>query len=219
MSVATVKDLQADVMKELQWEPSIDSASIGVAANEGAVTLTGHVGSYAEKLAADKAAKRVYGVRAVADELVVELPQHPLHDDTDLAENIARMLDWSVNVPRGAVQAKVSKGWVTLDGKVDWGYQSDAASKLVRDLTGVMGVSNLVSIKAPVHSHEVKASITAALHRQAQIDARRIWLAVDGGHVVLYGQVSSWSEAEAARKAAAAAPGVTKVESRLVIVP
>ena len=213
------KDLQADVMQELKWEPSVDAASIGVAANEGAITLTGHVKSYAEKVAADKAAKRVYGVRAVADELVIELPHHHLHDDTDIAETVTRMLDWSVKVPKGAVTAKVTKGWVTLEGKVDWDYQSEAASKLVRGLTGVMGVSNFVVVKGRVRNKEVKDRITEALHRQAQIDARRIWLTAQGGTVVLHGQVSSWSEAESARKAATGAPGVSKVESRLVIVP
>jgi osmotically-inducible protein OsmY len=213
------KDLQADVMRELKWEPSVDSASIGVAAKEGAITLTGHVKSYAEKVAADKAAKRVYGVRAVADDLVIELPHHHLHDDTDIAETIARLLDRSVKVPKGAVTAKVRKGWVTLEGKVDWNYQSEAVSKLVTGLTGVTGVSNLVVVKGPVRNKEVKDRITEALHRQAQIDARRIWLTVQGGTVVLYGQVSSWSEAESARKAATAAPGVTRVESRLVIAP
>jgi osmotically-inducible protein OsmY len=213
------KDLQADVMRELEWEPSVESAGIGVAAKEGAIILSGHVGSYAEKVAADKAARRVYGVRAVADELVVELPRHNLHDDTDIAETIARLLEWSVTVPKGAVTAKVSKGIVTLEGKVDWEYQLEAASKLVRGLAGVKAVINLVAVRPKAHDKEIKSKITEALHRQAQLDARRIWLETSDGKIILHGQVSSWSEAETARKAAAAAPGVTKVESRLAIVP
>jgi osmotically-inducible protein OsmY len=213
------KDLQADVMRELEWEPSVESAGIGVAAKEGAIILSGHVGSYAEKVAADKAARRVYGVRAVADELVVELERHNLHDDTDIAETIARLLEWSVTVPKGAVTAKVSKGIVTLEGKVDWEYQLEAASKLVRGLAGVKAVINLVAVRPKAHDKEIKSKITEALHRQAQLDARRIWLETSDGKIILHGQVSSWSEAETARKAAAAAPGVTKVESRLAIVP
>jgi osmotically-inducible protein OsmY len=215
----TDKELQADVMHELQWEPSVGSAGIGVAAKDGAVTLSGHVNSYAEKVAADKAARRVYGVRAVADELAVELPSQNLHDDTDIAEAIARLLEWSVTVPRGAVTAKVSRGMVTLEGKVDWAFQLEAASKLVRDLTGVRAVVNLVKVKPKLQGKEIKAKITEALHRQAQLDARRIWLETSNGNVIVHGQVSSWNEAETARKAVAAAPGVTRVDSRLVIVP
>ncbi|HUZ88572.1 MAG TPA: BON domain-containing protein [Candidatus Acidoferrales bacterium] len=212
------KDIQTEVMRELEWEPSVDAAAIGVAASDGAITLTGHVGSYAEKIAATKAARRVYGVRAVADELAVELPTENLHDDTDIAETISRLLEWNVTIPKRAVTAKVSNGFVTLDGKVDWEYQSIAATKLVRNLTGVRGVTNLVTVRPKVHDKEVKSGIAAALHRQAQLDARRIWLETSDGTVTLQGQVSSWSESETARKAAAAAPGVRKVENHLQIV-
>lgn len=213
------KDLQADVMRELEWEPSVESAGIGVAAHKGSVTLAGHVGSYAEKVAAIKAARRVYGVRAVADELTVEFPSHHLYDDIDIAERIAHLLEWSATVPRGSVYAKVSKGLVTLEGKVDWQFQAEAADKIVRGLVGIRGVTNLVIVRPRRHNKEVMAKITEALHRQAQVDARRIWLESSDGTVILHGQVSSWNEAETARKAAAAAPGVTKVESDLAIVP
>ena len=215
----TDKELQADVMRELEWEPSLGAAGIGVAARQGAVTLTGHVGSYAEKVAAVKAARRVYGVRAVADELAVELAADHLQDDTGLAERIAHLLEWSSTVPRGTVSAQVRKGFVTLEGKVDWMFQSEAALKLVRDLAGVKGVTNLVVVKPRPHSRAVMAKITEALHRQAQVDARRIWLETNDGKVILHGQVSSWSEAETATRAAAAAPGVTAVDSRLAVVP
>jgi osmotically-inducible protein OsmY len=144
------KDLQADVMQQLTWEPGVDSASIGVGAAGGAITLFGHVKSYAEKVAANRAAKRVYGVRAVADELLIEPPHHHLHDDTDIAETVARVLDSSAKVPKGAVRAKVSNGWVTLEGRVDWDYQAKAASDQVRGLTGVLGVSNFVVVKGSV---------------------------------------------------------------------
>lgn len=213
------RDLQQDVMRELRWEPSVDSAGIGVAAHQGSVTLSGHVESYAEKVAAVKAARRVYGVRAVADELSVEFPSQHLHDDTDIAERIAHLLEWSVTVPRGRVTARVSKGLVTLEGTVDWQFQAEAADRLVRELVGVRGVTNLVTVKPRPHTKAVMAKITEALHRQAQVDARRIWLESTDGTVVLHGQVASWSEAETARRAAAAAPGVSKVESHLEIVP
>ena len=213
------KDLQTDVMRELKWEPSVDSAGIGVAAHQGSVTLAGHVGSYAEKVAAVKATRRVYGVRAVADELSVEFPSQHLYDDIDIAERIAHLLEWSATVPTGSVTAEVTKGFVTLEGKVDWQFQAEAAEKLVRGLMGVLSVRNLVVVKPRPHNKEVMAKITEALHRQAQVDARRIWLESTDGTVILHGQVASWNEAETARKAAAAAPGVTKVESHLAIVP
>jgi osmotically-inducible protein OsmY len=213
------KNLQADVMRELQWEPSVDSAGIGVAAHDGAITLTGHVGTYAEKIAAQKAAQRVYGVRAMADELVVEIPSQYRHDDTDIAEILARALEWSVTIPKGAVRTRVSQGMVTLEGKVDWEYQSDAAARLARGLAGVRGIINLIAVKPRLHDKDVKAKITEALHRQAQLDARRIWLETLDSKVIIHGQVSSWNEAETARKAAGSAPGVTAVESRLTIVP
>jgi len=213
------KELQTQVMEELSWEPSVDSADVGVAASDGAITLTGHVDSYAAKITAVKAARRIYGVRAVADELAVEVPSQHLHDDTDIAETVSRLLEWSATIPQGAVTAKVSEGWITLDGKVDWQYQSDAATRLVRDLSGVRGVVNLITVKPRPHEKEVKSKIAEALRRQAQLDARRIWLETSDGTVILHGQVSSWNEAETARKAASAAPGVTKVESRMAIVP
>lgn len=131
----------------------------------------------------------------------------------------ARLLEWNVTIPRGAVTAKVSQGMVTLEGKVDWAYQSEAAVKLVRGLSGVRGVINVVTVKPRLHDKDIMSKITEALHRQAQLDARRIRLETSDGKVILHGQVSSWNEAETARRAAAAAPGVTKVESRLSIVP
>src|ERR1700693_1556054 len=199
------KELQADVIRELEWEPKVDSANIGVAVDKGAVTLTGHVNTYAELVAAERATLRVYGVQAVANELGVKLGSDRTRDDAA--------------VPHETIRAMVSHVWVTLEGRVDWAYQSEAANRLVKGLIGVKGVTNRVIVKPAVHYKDVKAKITEALHRQAQIDARRIWLTTDDGHVTLHGQVSSWSEAAAARKAAESAPGVTRVESKLTITP
>jgi osmotically-inducible protein OsmY len=213
------KELHADVIRELAWEPKVDSANIGVAVNKGAVTLTGHVNTYAELIAAERAALRIYGVLAVANELVVKLPSDRTRDDSDIALAISNQMAWNAAIPHEAIKATVTHGWVTLEGHVDWAYQSEAADKIIRGLVGVKGVTNRVVVKPTIHSKDVKAKITEALHRQAQIDARRIWLTTDDGHVTLHGHVSSWSEAAAARKAAASAPGVTKVDSLLTITP
>lgn len=213
------KELQQSVIHELDWDPAVDSSNIQVTVHAGAVTLTGHAGTYAELIAAQRAAARVYGVRAVANELVVRLPGDQTRDDSDIAQAISIQLAWNVSIPKGAIKAIVADGWVTLEGQVERIYQSEEAERSVRGLTGVKGVTNRVVVRQSVHAKDVKAKITEALHRQAQIDARRIWLTVDDGHVTLRGQVSSWNEAEAARNAAAAAPGVTKVESKLTVTP
>ena len=213
------KELQADVIRELEWEPKVDSANIGVAVDKGAVTLTGHVRTYGELIAAERAALRLYGVLAVANELIVKLPSAQARDDSDIALAISNQMAWNAAIPHEAIKATVTHGWVTLEGHVDWAYQSEAADKIVRSLVAVKGVTNRVIVKPTIHAKDVKAKITEALHRQAQIDARRIWLTTDDGHVTLHGNVSSWSEAAAAKKAAAAAPGVTRVDSRLTITP
>lgn len=215
----TDKELQENVIHELDWDPRIDSSSIQVAAHAGAVTLKGHVQTYAELIAAQRAAMRIYGVRALANELVVRLPSDRTRQDSDIARAIANQMAWNVNIPEGAIKAVVSDGWVTFEGEVQRIYQSEAAERIVRGLIGVKGVTNRVIVQPTLREKDVKAKITEALHRQAQIDARRIWLTTEDGHVTLHGQVSSWSEAEAARKAAASAPGVTKVESKLTVTP
>jgi osmotically-inducible protein OsmY len=213
------KELQADVIRELAWEPKVDSAKIGVTVDKGAVTLTGYVNTYAELIAAERAALRLYGVLAVANELIVKLPSDRARDDSDIALAISNQMAWNAAIPHEAIKATVTHGWVTLEGHVDWAYQSEIADKLVRGLIGVMGVTNRVIVKPAAHDKDVKAKITEALHRQAQIDVRRIWLTTDDGHVTLHGNVSTWSEAAAAKKAAASAPGVTQVESLLTITP
>ena len=213
------RELQQNVIHELEWDPAVDPTNIQVAVHTGAVTLKGHVRTYPELIAAQRAAARVYGVRAVANDLTVRLLSDQTRDDSDIAQAISNQLAWSVRIPKGAIKAVVSEGWVTLEGQVDWIYQSEEAEKVVHGLVGVKGVSNRVVVQPSVREKDVMAKITAALHRQAQIDARRIWVTFEDGHVTLHGQVSSWSEAEAARKAAGSAPGVTKVDSKLTVTP
>jgi osmotically-inducible protein OsmY len=212
----SAEDTRQDVLDELVWDTSLDAAAIGVAVTNGAVTLTGHVGSYAQKRAAEKAAKRVEGVLAVANELEVRLPSALRRDDTDIAAAVAAALEWNVSVPT-AVTATVEKGWVMLDGEVDWAHQRRAAENAVRDLLGVRGVTNVVRIRPKVVARAVEDQIHKAFHRSAQIDADHVRVEVSGSKVTLTGTVRSWSERKEAEHAARTATGVTEVENRLRI--
>jgi osmotically-inducible protein OsmY len=214
------KSLQEAVMKELEWDPKVDAAHIGVSVKDGAVTLSGHVSSYSEKFAAVRAAERVFGVKAVADEIEVRLPGSSIRDDSDLAEQIARVLRWNTNVP-DTVEAEVRDGWVTLRGEVEWSYQRDAAKRAVRDLTGVKGVTNLITVKPHVKPTpaEVERRIAEAIERQASLDARSIWATTSNGTVHLHGTVHSVWERRVAEQAAASAAGVEKVEDHIVVTP
>jgi len=207
------------VENELKWEPSVNEAHIGVSVKEGVVTLTGHVPSYAEKYAAEKAAKRVYGVKAVADELDVKLPGSSKRTDEDIAAACVTALKSNYSVPQDKIKAVVNSGWVTLEGEVEWQYQKEAAYNAVRYLTGVTGVSNNITIKAHVSPKDVKNKIVAAFHRNADIDARRIDIEARDGKVILRGNVRSWMERDEAQRAAWAAPGVTAVENNIVVTP
>lgn len=209
--------LQSAVMDELRWEASINAADIGVAAKEGVVTLTGFVRSYPEKQSAERAAKRVVGVKAVAEEIEIRLAGIYERTDSDIAKSAVAALAWNVTVPRDSVKVMVEHGWVTLEGEVGWQYQKKAAEDSVRNLPGVKGVSNLVQIKATVDTAHLKANIEQALIRNAQFDARQISVEAVAGKVVLRGQVRSWAEKEEAEHVAWSAPGVTKVENAVTV--
>jgi osmotically-inducible protein OsmY len=209
--------LQQAVLAELSWEPSVTSAHIGVTANAGVVALSGHVESYAEKVAAEAAARRVKGVKAVAEELEVWLPTDSSRDDSAIAKAAVDRLAWDVSVPKNAVEVKVEKGWITLTGQVDWHYQKDAAEHDIHGLMGIVTVINLITIRPRVDVVDLSNDITKALHR-SRFDPKTIKVATDGGQVRLTGTVHSWHDREEAASTAWAAPGTIHVENDLVVV-
>lgn len=207
--------LKQDVMTELAWDPAINADAIGIAVANGVVTASGHIGSFAEKRAIEKALRRVGGVMAIALDLeVIASPQYR-RDDTALAAAIQNALKWSSVVPADKVRAMVDKGWVTLSGELDWDYQRVAAEKAVRPLMGVIGISNEISLSTRPAPADVTSSIEGALKRQAERQAKRVQVAVDGSTVTLRGEVHSWREHTAALGAAWSAPGVRKVVNEL----
>lgn len=215
--IKTDAQLQRDVIDELRWDPTVGSAEIGVAARNGVVTLSGQVENYAKKYAAVRATERVAGVRAIAEELKVVLPMSLVRTDTDLAHAVATTLKWDVQVPDDAVQARVENGWVSLEGSVDWQYQSAAAERAIRNLTGVRGVTNLLRVRVLASASDVKGRIEEALKRHAQLDSKQIRVEAIDGRVTLTGTVHSRAERQDAEMAAWAAPGVTKVEDKLLV--
>jgi len=186
--------LQQDVMKELQWEPTIKAAEIGVAVKDGVVTLSGYVDNYVKKSAAERAATRVFGVRAVAENIQARLPGSLKRSDEDLAGAVANVLEWNVLVPHDRVKVKVQEGLVTLSGEVDWGYQKFAAEEAVRYLMGVVWFSNQITVKPMVKPQNIKDKIVSAFQRNALLDSRRITVETRGGCVILSGSVRSWGE-------------------------
>jgi osmotically-inducible protein OsmY len=215
----TDRQLQEHVQNALDWEPSIDAADIGVSVDKGVVTLRGDVKTYAERAAAERAALAVYAVKAVANDIDVRLGNEAKRSDSEIAQAVLSALRWSSLIPDEKIAVSVSNGWVTLSGSVDWDYQRSSAARAVRDLSGVVGVSNLISLEPQVSAADVKTKIEAALKRSAEVDARRINVSASDGKVVLSGNVHSWFERNQARQAAWAAPGVTDVEDRISIVP
>jgi osmotically-inducible protein OsmY len=215
----TNSELKQHVERSLDWEPSVDAGDIGVSVIEGVVTLRGNVGSYAEKSTAERVALRVYGVKAVANDLNVRLTLGRERTDTDIAQAAVAALKWNTFVPTDRVAVAVTDGWMTLKGTLDWQYQKDAAVRAVRDLTGVKGVANELVVKAHVSTTDVQAKIEAAFRRSAEIDARRVRVTAQDGKVVLTGNVRSWAERQEAERAAWAAPGVTQIDDRLTITP
>ena len=209
--------LQSDVLAELNWKPSLDAAHIGVTAKDNIVTLTGQLSHYMEKNVAETAAKAVYGVTAVANDIVVKLPGSMHRTDQDIAEAAVSALKWDFEVPKDQITVIVKNGWVTLEGAVDWQYQKDAAKRCVQYLMGVTAVNNAISIKPTAKWSDVTRNIEEAFRRSADVDARRIAVVTHDGKVTLSGNVSSWAEQTEAVTAAWAAPGVNAVDDQLTV--
>lgn len=208
--------IQADVMQELIWDPRVSHEHIGVAVTDGIVALSGAVPSYIEKSAAERAAQRVAGVKAVVEKIEVKLPSLHEKDDQDIAEAVLNSFLWNVEIPDRLIKVSVEKGWVKLTGEVEWNYQRNAAEKIVRGLTGVKGVSNNISLKTrEVKADVVRQKIEDALKREAIQEAKKINVMIDGGTVTLSGKVHSFSEMNDAKLAVWSAPGVTKIDNRL----
>lgn len=209
--------LQKAVLAELQWDPSISAAHIGVIANDGVVALTGHVESYAEKLATEAAARRVKGVKAIAQEIEVRLPFHSKRDDDEIAGAAKDRLAWDVSLPANAIIAEVEKGWITLTGEVDWHYQKKAAEHDVFGLHGVRGVTNDIRIKSRVDVENISDDIMHAMNRSWFFDPKTIDVTAQGGKVRLAGTVKSIHDKQLAAATAWTAPGVTDVENDIVV--
>jgi len=217
MNTKTDLDLKKDVLSELDYEPGVKVEDIGVSVKDGIVTLNGSVGSYAEKLAAVRAVKRVAGVRGLTEDLIVEVPESSRRTDSDIAAAALGAIERTSTVPAGSVKVMVRNGAVTLEGSVDGWHQKNAAEEAVRHLIGVSGVSNFIKIKPGPAPANVKAAIEAAFQRHALLDAQQLQVEASEGKVVLRGTVRSFLEREEAERAAWAAHGVTSVENRIVL--
>ena len=214
----TDQSLREDVLFELKYDPKLTTASdIAVAVKEGVVTLSGYVSSYWEKDAAEKAVKRVYGVRGVANDIQVKLST--VRTDPEIARDAVQELESHISIPYEKIKVTVKSGWVTLEGSVNWQFQKSLAESSVKKLRGVIGVTNNIEVKPAVTPSGIKSRIEDALKRNAELDARRITVEVDGGVVRLYGSVRSWAEKNQAEQASWSAPGTTKVENFISINP
>ena len=209
--------LQHDVLDELEWEPSIDASKIGVTAKDGVVTLTGTVHFYPDKMEAERVAKSIAGVKAVANDIEIRLPGASERNDTDIATAALNALKWHTSMPEDKVKVTVRNGWITLEGQVDWQYQRDAASDAVRVLVGVKGVANSITLAAKPKPKDVRAKIESAFKRSAEVDASHVRVETHDGTIVLKGKVSSWSERSEAERVAWTAPGVATVDNRLAV--
>jgi osmotically-inducible protein OsmY len=219
MAVATLtrtdEQIQQDVLAELKWDARLQPNEIGVIVKDGVVTLTGWVDSYLKKWTAEDVAHRVSGVKAVANDIEVKLLTE--RTDPDIAAAAVRAIEWDAAVPSDKIQVTVSKGWVTLKGEVEWQYQKQDAERVVRRLAGVKGVSNLITVKPRTTASELKKKIEDSLIRNAQLDANRITVEVQGSKAILKGTVRSWAEKEEAERVAWSAPGITSVENRIML--
>ena len=209
--------LRQNVLDELEFEPSIDAAHIGVTVDDGVVTLTGHLSSYAEKIAAEEAVRRVKGVRAIAEEIEVRYPGQKQTSDDEIAKRALNILQWDTFLPHENIRLTVHKGLVTLTGEVQWYFQKSGAEKAIRKLSGVTGVVNDITVKPAVRVADIKSKIENALKRHAEVEAEGIQITVLNDEVTLNGKVESWDERQAVISAAWSAPGVRLVEDHLTI--
>lgn len=208
--------LHNKLIEELAWDPRVRHQEIGVAVKDGVVTLSGAIDCNSGRSAAAHAAERVTGVRAVVNELTVKLPKNHERSDTEIAHSAVNMLEWAAEVPNERVQMRVERGWIILEGTVDWQYQRRAAEKAVNGLLGVKGVSNLIKVNGLVSADQVKAQIEQAITRSAEQDAKRITVATEGGKVTLRGKVRTWAERKEAEIAAWNA-GVAEVDNQITV--
>lgn len=211
--------LRQDVLDELDFEPSVNAAHIGVGVHDGVVTLSGFVSSYAEKLAAERAVRRVRGVRAIAEEIEVRLPSDKKTADDEIAKRALDILRWRVGFPADRITVKVEGGIVTLDGEVEWQFQRTHAENAIHMLTGVAAIINRIRVASPAQVSEIKHKIQNALRRSAELDASHVAVRVEGGTVTLTGKVHAWYERDLAEQAAWSAPGVTEVQDRIEVQP
>jgi osmotically-inducible protein OsmY len=221
-TMKTNDELRKDVMEQISWTPELRSVAteIGVAAKDGVITLTGTVDSYWKKVAAENAAQKVSGVKVVASDVIVKLAGGIMRTDTEIAQAVRNALRWNSAVDDDSVDVKVDGGWVSLSGQVDWRFQKDSIQRSVENLTGVVGVSNAITLKArPIDTKQIKGKITAAFHRSATLDAAAITIDATGATVNLKGRVRSWAEKKEAESIALAAPGVISVENQIDVDP
>lgn len=210
-------DLRQVVIDELEFEPSVEASNIGVAAKDGIVTLSGYVTSYAQKMATERAVRRVKGVHGMAQEIEIRYATDKKINDDEIARRCANIISWDTTLPEGKIAVKVERGWVTLSGEVPWHFQRVSAESGVRKITGVNGITNLITIKAHVQASDIKSRIEEALKRSAEVEAHSIRVLVTDSSVRLEGKVNDWREREIVEKAAWSVPGVMAVDDRLTV--
>jgi osmotically-inducible protein OsmY len=217
MAMKSDEEIERDVRDEIGWNPDLDSTDIAISVSEGVVTLTGFARSYVDKYEAEGAAKRVAGVRAVANDIDVRIPSVDARPDPEIARDAAQAIKAQLPNSYEQITAVVKGGWVILEGNVEWQYQRETAERAVRSLKGVKGVTNQIQVQPRVGPSEIKRQIEEAFRRNAEVDANQIRVDVHGGEVVLEGTVHSWVEREEAEKVAWRAPGVLRVENRIAV--